>query len=554
PILISPHDPARLYFASQRVYRSDNRGDAWTPISGDLSRGLDRYHLPMMGRIWSFDAVWDLYAMSEYGTVTSLSESPLVEGLLYAGTDDGLIQVSEDGGASWRKTARLPGVKDFYFVNDIKADLHDANTAYVCVDHHKNGDFTPYVFKTTDRGRKWKSIAGDLPDRHIVWRLVQDHEDPELLFLGTEFGVFFSGHGGDRWVELDSGVPNIAFRDLAIQRRENDLVGATFGRGFYVLDDYSPLRHLDEAALEREALLFPVRDAWWYIERPLRGSGKGTQGAGFFTAPNPPFGAVFTYYLRDAAETRKEARRKAERETAESGGDNPRPDWDALLLEEREEEPSVVLTVKDEQGKVVRRIEGAVAAGVHRVAWDLRYPSPQPHDPSGSDPAESRWSRGLMAPPGTYTVSLGRRVDGRLEDLGQTETFTVRPLREGTLAGASPEEKDEFRSAVDAVRRDLGAAKSALTETAARLDGIRTALLRSTGNDALHEEVREMDRRLDDLALLVNGHYIRQRMNHAGPVSIDRRVDVLVYASLFSNYGPNDASREVLRIARRDLD
>jgi photosystem II stability/assembly factor-like uncharacterized protein len=192
PLLISPHKPARLYFASQRVWRSDDRGDSWTAISGDLSHGNDRLTEPMMGRVWSYDSSWDLMAMSKYGTITSLSESPVVEGLLYAGTDDGRIQVSENGGESWRTVERLPDVPDHFFVNDIKADLHDANTVYVVVDDHKSGDFSPYVLKSTNRGGTWTSISESLPERHVVWRIVQDHVKPALLFAGTEFGVFFT--------------------------------------------------------------------------------------------------------------------------------------------------------------------------------------------------------------------------------------------------------------------------------------------------------------------------------------------------------------------------
>jgi photosystem II stability/assembly factor-like uncharacterized protein len=221
------------------VWRSDDRGDSWRPVSGDLTRNQDRMTLPLMGRQWSWDSPWDMVAMSSYDTITSLAESPKAEGLLYAGTDDGLIQVSEDGGKSWRKVevGSLPGVPGTAFVNDVKADLHDADTVYAALDDHKSGNFRPCLLKSVDRGRTWRSIAGDLPDRHLVWRVVQDHVKANLLFAGTEFGIFFTIDGGGRWVKLGGDVPTIAFRDLAIKRRENDLVGASFGRGFYVLDD-----------------------------------------------------------------------------------------------------------------------------------------------------------------------------------------------------------------------------------------------------------------------------------------------------------------------------
>ncbi|MEM7283124.1 MAG: glycosyl hydrolase, partial [Pseudomonadota bacterium] len=267
PILISPHDSKVLFFGTQRVWKSTNYGDTWEAISGDLTRNERRTRRPIMGRTWSYNAPWDLFAMSMFNTVTSLSESPLVPGLIYAGTDDGIIQITEDNGQNWRRIDRLPGVPDRFFVNDIKADLHDADTVYVVVDDHKSGDFAPYVLKSENRGRSWRSISSNLPERHLLWRVVQDHVKPGLLFLGTEFGVFFSVNGGGSWTKLKGNVPNIPFRDLVIQTRENDLVGATFGRSFYILDDYTPLRNVTDSMLKNDSMLFPVRKAHWYVPK-----------------------------------------------------------------------------------------------------------------------------------------------------------------------------------------------------------------------------------------------------------------------------------------------
>ena len=186
-------------------------------------------------------------------------------------------------------------------------------------------------------------MAGDLPDRHLVWRLVQDHVKSDFFFLATEFGIFFTVDGGDRWVELEGGVPTISFRDLAIQRRENDLVAASFGRGFYVFDDYSVLRHVSEEALEREAVLFPVRTAPWYIPRsPLGGDGQAFMGGAYFVADNPPFGAVFTYHLGDGYETLEAQRREAEGKLEKEWKDTPYVGWDALEVERRQPEPEIL--------------------------------------------------------------------------------------------------------------------------------------------------------------------------------------------------------------------
>ncbi len=558
PILISPHEPARLYFASQRVWRSDDRGDSWRPISGDLSRGRDRLAMPMMERVWSFDAVWDLGAMSYYGNVTSLAESPLLEGLIYAGTDDGLVQVTDNGGESWRKIDGLPGVPADSFVNDVKADLHDADTVYVALDNHKTGDFGPYLLKSTDRGATWTSIAGDpdaggLPARHLVWRLVQDHENPDLLFVGTEFGVFFSVSGGGRWVKLTGGVPNIPFRDLVIQTRENDLVGATFGRSFYILDDYSPLRQVSEEMLEQEAKLFGVRDAWWYVEkRPLGRGMKATQGADFFTAPNPPFGAVFTYYLRDGLETRKQARRKQEKEIAKEGGDTPYPGWDALREEAREEEPAMLLTVRDASGEVVRRLEGKATPGFHRVAWDLRYPTTQAWSPEPPNPF--RRPTGTLVVPGTYTVSLAQRHDGQVTDLGESQSFEVKPLRDPVLPGMKPAEMVAALREVDDLQRAVSAAGATISETEKKLGAIREVLMRSTvGDTALDDEVRALSRRLADLKEALDGNEQQGGIGEPTALSVSRRLFTVVMGTRLSAYGPTAHHLDNFRIAREDF-
>jgi photosystem II stability/assembly factor-like uncharacterized protein len=556
PILISPHDTARLYFASQRVWRSEDRGDSWTAVSDDLSRGLDRLRLPMMGRRWSWDSPWDLAAMSYYGTITSLSESPLVEGLLYAGTDDGQIQVSEDNGRSWRRIDSLPGVPDFFFVNDIKADLFDPDTVYVIVDNHKGGDFKPYVLKSVNRGSSWRSIAGDLPDRHIVWRLVQDHVKPDLLFLGTEFGLFFTVDGGGKWVKLSGGVPTISFRDLAIQKRENDLVGATFGRGFYVLDDYTPLRQVTTAMLEKETVLFPVRTARWYVPRRPLGCGyegcKGALGAAFFRAPNPPFGAVFTYYLPEQIRSKKEQRREREKPLEKAGEDTPFPGWDAVGEEELEDEPAMVLTVSDPEGRVIRHVEGPVKAGFHRVAWDLRYPSTNPWRP-GDAPRPGRGPVGVLVGPGTYNVSLGRRIDGKLEELGQRQSFEVVSIRKATLNRSTQMERVAFSRRVDELNRSVAGAISVIDETVKAIEAIKNTLLRSTADADLYEEANSIEQRMRRLRDRLTGNRERVWMGDPGPMSIDHRLGVAGEGARTTAYGPTETQAGNMEIAEEEF-
>ncbi|MEN8162582.1 MAG: glycosyl hydrolase, partial [Acidobacteriota bacterium] len=553
------HSPTRLFYASQRVWRSDDRGDSWSPVSPDLTRDQDRWHLPLMGRVWSYDSPWDVDAMSKFNTITSLAESPVAEGLLYAGTDDGLIQVSEDGGGSWRavEVGSLPGVPDGGFVNDLKADLFDADTVYVALDDHKSGNFRPFLLKSINRGRSWSSIAGDLPDRHLVWRIVQDHIKPDLLFAGTEFGLFFTTDGGDHWNKLGGNVPTIPFRDLAIQRRENDLVGATFGRGFFILDDYSCLREATKDALTQEARLFSVRDAWSYIPRsPLGGRGVANQGAGHFIAPNPPFGAVFTYHLSEKLTSREEDRRKAEKELEKSGDDTPRPDWDLVEMERREEKPSVVLTVRNQAGKLVRRLEGPSGKGFHRVAWDLRYPSTvarakSPETKADDDP---RRNIGWLAQPGSYTVTLSKKHQNTIIDLGEPRSFEVRPLRKGVLEGSTPAEAEMFLNQVAQFERSVSAAGLAISKGFEHLDLIQGALARSTAEPRDFDiELGALKTRLYRLDQALRGNRSRSGTGEAIPHTILRRLEVIKTGNRFSTYGPTATHRRSLEIAQAEF-
>ena len=550
PILVSPHETTRLYFGSQRVWRSDDRGDSWTMLSGDLTRDQNRFEIEHIGRTWGWNTPWDTYAMSKYNTITSISESPVQEGLLYVGTDDGLIQISENGGESWREieVGDLPGVPDNAFVNDIKADLFDADTVYVALDDHKNGDFKPYLLKSTNRGRRWTSIADDLPERHLVWRVVQDHVDPDLLFAGTEFGVFFTLDGGEEWIQLTGNAPTISFRDLAIQRRENDLVGATFGRGFWFLDDYSVLREVDEETLSREAALFGVRDADWYIPRGVLGNNeRGSQGDSLYLAPNPPFGAVFTYHLAETYETDEQQRRAREKELVEARDNVPFPAWETIEAERRQPEPAVLLTVRDADGSVVRRLEGPTTAGMNRVAWDLKMPAPNAIGDTGG------WGEpeGFMVAPGSYSVELAKRIDGEVTPLAGPVDFDVVPLRSGALEGAPVEEVAAFWTRLQDMQRQLSAANRTLAEARDKVEAMRTALTRSTAPAGeLDQRLYALDQQLYEIEEQISGKPSMETLNESQH-TIAGRVFVALIGVGRSTYGPTPTHERSLEIAEQ---
>jgi photosystem II stability/assembly factor-like uncharacterized protein len=555
PVLVSPHDPSTLFFASQRVWRSDDHGDSWTPISGDLTRDQERVRAPVMGRAWGYDAPWDLYAMSQFNTITSLSQSPLDPQLLYVGTDDGLIRVTEDGGETWSRVDRLPKVPQGFFVNDIKADLHDPDTVYVVVDDHKHGDLSPYVLKSTDRGRRWTSIAGNLPERHILWRLVQDHEVPELLFLGSEFGVFFTVDGGGAWTKLTGGVPNIPFRDLAIQQREDDLVGATFGRGFYVFDDYAPLRSVTQEMLERDTVLFEVRRAHWYVPRRPLGCGTpgcvGSQGDATYTAPNPDFGAVFTYYLPDDLRTAKAERKRAEKDATKAGEDVAFPAWDDLRAEGLEQDPAIVLTVRDADGAVVRHVVGPTSAGFHRVSWDLTHPPLDPWSP-GKKGDDDR--PGVLVVPGTYSVSMARVVDGTFTPYGQSQTFEVVPVRDPTFAPNTQEQRVVFESEVYELTRAVDGTHKAIDAVLAELDAVEDVLPRTRDEGGLFARVDALRKGLAAQRDRLVGRPTDRTFRNPEVVTVQSRLWHAGFRTMLNAHGPTPAQRESLAIARSTYD
>lgn len=559
PILVSPHSPTRLYVASQRVWKSENRGDQWTAISSDLTRNQNRIELPIMGGTQSWDNAWDFLAMSTYNTITSLAESPKQEGLLYAGSDDGLVHVSEDGGENWTKmeVGSMPGVPSTAFVNDIRADLHDADTVYIALDNHKYGDYKPYMLKSSDRGKTWQSITSNLPERLLVWRLVQDHVKSELMFAATEYGVYFTHNAGASWTQLKGGLPTISFRDIHIHRRENDLVCASFGRSIYILDDLAPLRELTDGTFENEASLFATRDAWWYFPRPHLSfeRGKGDQGASHFVADNPPFGAVFTYFLKDDLNSISEQRKEIEKQRRKDKLPIQFPGWDELEKERRDSGSSVWLTIKDDEGNVVRRVAGETKKGFHRTVWDLRYPEPDaikliPDPP----PMWPEPATGQMCAPGTYSVSLSTIIDGKVTEHGE-HSFGVKPLRSGSLEGATPADVAAFWRDYESAVRKHTMLKIALASAIKKVERLKDVLAKTpSAVGELDKQLSTLYNRIEDLNNELNGDQTRQIPGEKFKPTISDRLFSVARGVDRSTYGPTATHRQMLEIANEQID
>lgn len=557
PLIISPFSHTRLYFAANRLFRSDDRGDNWVPVSADLTRQIDRNKLKIMGRVWGPDSVAKNSSTSFYGNIVALSESPVQEGLIFVGTDDGLIQITTDGGKTWAKYEHFPGVPDNSYVARVVPSPHDANIVYAAFDNHKMGDFKPYLLKSTDRGKSWTSIAGDLPERGNVWVIIEDTENPNLLFVGTECGLYFSINNGKKWVHLKGGMPIIAVRDLAIQKTEGDLVAATFGRGFYILDDISPLRKLAETTLDQAVVLFPVKAAQMFIPQdPLGLPDKSFQGDAMYSAPNPAFGAIFTYYLKEDIKTQKKARQEKEKDLTKDNKDVLYPTWEELKQEDREEEPVIMLTVLDEQGNVVRRLSGPATAGFHRVAWDLRYPQATPvqlEAPADEDPFTPK-PMGPLAVPGPYKVTIAKRINGVVTPIGEPQTFQTEVLGTSSLPAADRAQLLEFQRKTAHLQRAVMGAVQVSGEAQKRLDHLKKALDDTPGADPkLMEEARTLINRLKDLQTSLSGDPVLQKYNEPTPPAIVDRVQQIVYGSFTTTSAATGTHKQNYEIAATEF-
>ena len=539
PILVSPHNPQTIYFASQRLWKSENRGDSWAPISKDLTNNISRIGTKFFGDQQKWDNPWDLYAMSNYSTITSISESPINQGLIYIGTDDGVIQVTENGGESWKKIdiKNINGLPKESYVNDIKADLFNENIVYAVFDNHKNGDFSPYLYKSENKGNTWRKISSSLPENTILWRIVQDHINSKLLFLGTEFGVYFSNNGGIDWNKLSGGIPNISVRDLAIQKRENDLVAGTFGRGIYILDDYSSLRFND---LNLESQIFKIRDAYWYIEkRPLGGGKKASQGDGFFVAENPPFGAQITYFLKEKYLSSKEFRIKQENKNEKDDVSISVPAWELLDAENNEISPKVWVFIYDDKGKIITKIKAKNKAGINRITWNLTADL----NTTIKEENINKNSKGILVSPGNYYAEIFKQIDGKFIPISGREKFKVKPLNNNN--------QDSYKIVVDywnkinTLRNQANDLSYEITELEKKINLLLKSYERAEYVDSsLHIELLDVRMNILKLKQKMNGSNSRDEVGEE-----DEYPTIWTYlwsanGSSRSTYGPTESHKE----------
>jgi len=528
PFIISPHNNERIYMAANKIFRSNDRGQSWDVISDDITRQLPRDTWPVMDRYWGVDAVSKNVSTSLFGMAVSIAESKVKENLLFVGTDDGLIQITKDGGENWIKVESFEGVPEFTYVSDIVCSGFDENIVFAAFDNRKRDDFTPYIYKSTDQGETWENISSNLPENGSIHAIAQDHINPELLFVGTEFGVFFTVDGGKIWTQLKSGIPTISVKDIAIQERENDLVLATFGRGFYILDDYSPLRTLNADLIEEDAHIFPIKDALMYMKMSRGGYGFGSM---LYFAKNPDFGATFTYYIKEVPKTLKKERKEKEKELIEEKQPIPIPTNEELRAEKNELAPYLIFQILDDKGNEIRKLTKAMTEGMSRINWNLRYPNARPINVDEYDPL-SMGGDGMMVLPGQYKLVLTQVFRGEEKILFDTISFSIKQLNNTTLPAEDREELVAFQNKLSDLSRTVLGTRNYLNELVSRTKSIKQAAQRVPGSNIdLINRIEKVESNLDDIAWKFNGERPNASYEEIqpAPMSINHRLNSILY-------------------------
>ena len=459
PIVISPHDAATIYAGGKHLFRSRDRGLTWQDL-GDMTSGVDRATLPLMGRMPDETVLSIDDGVPYYPGATAIAESPRRRGVLYVGTDDGKFRISMDDGKTFESAeTRFPGLPPTSWFAGIEPSRHVDGTVYVVVDNHRSNDFTNYVFKSTDFGKTFASIVADLPAERVARTIREDHRNPGVLYLGTEIGLFVTVDGGQHWIELKNNMPTLPFNDLAIQARENDLVLASHGRGIWILDQLSALQGLGTAAT-MDAQLFPIEPA----EQIRYTNLKAHAGDLVFRGENPPNGAIVDYWL--------------------SSPQTP-----------------VTLSVHDAAGTLVQTLAASRTRGVNRMVWNLRHADLPVRGGFGEDDDAPRGGNlaGPYVLPGIYTVRLaaaGRtfeqkvevrddpRIDAPAADRKLWADFQMQ-VAEAIRQFAPIADKVQKAPAGDAQTTDL---KRQSRELLSRLSGLFTATGRWVGRPTAEQQ------------------------------------------------------------------
>ncbi len=555
PLILSPHSNTRLYMAANKVFVSEDKGNSWKTISDDLTAQKNRNDFKVMGKYWSSGAVAKDISTSLFGTLVSFAESHIKEGLLFAGSDDGLIHITENKGLNWYKAGSFPNVPEYTYVSDIFPSRFDENIVYATFNNTKSNDFTPYVLMSKDKGKSWKSISSNLPEG-AVYTITQDFINPEMLFCGTEFGLYVTFNNGKKWIRIKNGLPDIAVRDMVIQERESDLVLATFGRGFYILHNYNALREINSVNLDAEAHIFSVKDARLYIQRYRRTYSFGDD---FYITKNQPFGAEFTYYLKDDIKTEKKLRQKKEADQFKNGERIKVGTWEDERLEKLEEKPYLVFAIEDSKGNVIRKITAKAEKGIHKVYWDLKLPSTAPvnnsvkeFDPMGKE--EKNGSIYVM--PGEYSVTLYSSKKGVLSPLTEKRTFKINALASNNFSDSERQKTHDFQKQITELNYQLQRTIQQLERSKTEIQQLKQANLRHGDiNETTNKKLVELENRNAALLLAIKGHTAKASREEIPPtdVPLQKRLSFIKRAYSNSSEPVNDAQLKSAKILTEEF-
>ena len=443
------------------------------------------------------------------------------------------------------------------YVNSVYLSQHDVNVIYVAFNHHKYGDFKPYIFKSSDRGNSWVSISSNLPIRGSVYSIEEDHVDSNLIFCGTEFGVFFSPDSGGSWKELASGLPTIAVRDIAIQRRENDLVLGTFGRGFYVLDDYSVLRSIENSDNDPAAQIFDVRDAlMWEKANPLGLPGKAFQGDNFYLAENLDPVAIFTYNFDEKFESLKSKRQKAEKKLIKESKDVSYPTYNELYDEMNEAKPELVFTIRDNKENVVKKIYRNLSKGLSRFHWDLRYEDNSPINLSSASFYNpfAGVSEGTLVNPGTYTIDMSILKAGETTKVVDPLSFNVVALNNTVMPADDRESKVNFQRKVSKLQAEMGEYSRKFSEISNKMPYIDEAIKKvEKPVDEISKMAWDVKQSIKEVNLKFYGDNVKSRLDIQSYLSPYSRLGSVAYYQKYSTAAPTKTHMDSYEIAKEEF-
>lgn len=518
PMAVSTHDHKTIYYGGNYLFKSTDRGDSWTRLGGDLTTGVDRNKLEIFGKVPDKNTLSRHDGVEEYPTITTLSESPLKADVLWVGTDDGNLQVTRDGGKTWKNVeSRVPGVPKGTYVSRVLASKYGEGTAYVSFDGHRSDDYNVYLFATTDYGENWKAIRNGIPETAGTVHVVREHpRNANLLFAGTEFGLWVSWDRGANWTALKNNLPTVPVDDIEIQAEQNDLVLATHGRSIWIFDDLTPIEKFDSAVANSDLTFFSPRPATLWDLRERRWSA----GQKMFTAKNPPYGAILNYYLKEALppeppKTAKEGKDAKEGEKKEAAAADQKEKPESA----ENKEGKAKISVYDKDGKLVREMDGPGKAAVNRTNWDLRWNSPAVPTPEQLEAAAAGFDfgpRGPLVEPGKYTIKIkaGSKEatqvvvvedDPRMQ-MSSADRAARREAIEQLYAMAKTADKD--RKTIQGIQEGLKAARDEWKKDASKPDAPKIP-------EDIQKAAEELQKKVDAVA----EKYARERqgLGNAGP-------------------------------------